>query len=69
VSCVDRVALWLPPKMALSRAALQVVGLLLLLRLSSASDRQPFATSQQVRCERCVLYQPSRLPFDDLAPS
>ena len=61
--------MWLPPMMALSRAALQVVGLLLLLKLSSASDRQPFATVQQVACERCVLNQPVPLLFDDLAPS
>ena len=69
VSCVDTVVMWLPPKMALSRAALQVVGLLLLLKLSSASDRQPFAAVQQVACERCVLHQPVSLPFEDSAPT
>ena len=69
MSCGDTVVVWLAPKMALSRAALQVVGLLLLLKLSNASDRQPFATVQQVACERCAPHQPVPLPFDDLASS
>ena len=63
VSCVETVV-GLAPTMALSRAALQVVGMLLLLKLSHASDRQPFATVQQVSCERCVLHQPIPLSFD-----
>ncbi|KAL0036600.1 hypothetical protein WJX79_002157 [Trebouxia sp. C0005] len=47
--------------MALNRAALQVVGWLLLHNLSSASARQPFATVQQVACERPEYLQHAQM--------